>query len=90
MALFYFVFESKFQLKAPWGACIRMGDLAEGFLHYNFGGGGEAYIWKGLYMQRLIFGILWYLKRTAYFQTRSIPASLPVGSTFAVLGENIA
>ena len=40
MALFYFVFESKFQLKAPWGVCIRMGDLAEGFLHYNFGGGG--------------------------------------------------
>ena len=37
-ALFYFVFEGKFQVQAPQGAYIRRGDLTEGFLRYNFGG----------------------------------------------------
>ena len=37
-ALFYFVFEGKFQEQAPRGAYIRRGDLMEGFLHYDFGG----------------------------------------------------
>ena len=37
-ALFYFVFEGKFQVQAPQGAYIRMGDLTEGFLRYDFGG----------------------------------------------------
>ena len=37
-ALFYFVFEGKFQVQAPRGAFIRRGDLTEGFLHYDFGG----------------------------------------------------
>ena len=37
-ALFYFVFEGKFQVQAPWGAYIRRGDLTEGFLRYDFGG----------------------------------------------------
>ena len=36
--LFYFVFEDKFQVQAPRGACIRRGDLTEGFLRYDFGG----------------------------------------------------
>ena len=50
-ALFYFVFEGKFQVQAPRGAYIRRGDLTEGVLHYDFGG---AYIWRGLYMEGLI------------------------------------
>ena len=54
-ALFYFVFEGKFQVQAPprggGGAYIWRGDLAEGFW--------GAYIWRGLYMEGLIFGILW-------------------------------
>ena len=37
-ALFYFGFEGKFQVQAPWGAYIRRGDLTEGFLRYDFGG----------------------------------------------------
>ena len=57
-ALFYFVFEGKFQVQAPRGAYIRRGDLTEGFLRYEFGG---AYIWRGFYMEGLIFGILRYM-----------------------------
>ena len=45
-ALFFFVFEGKFQVQAPPGAYIRRGDLTEGFLRYDFGG--------------LFFGILRY------------------------------
>ena len=33
----------------PTGACIRRGDLTEGFLRYEFGGGlifGGAYTWR--------------------------------------------
>ena len=37
-ALFYFVFESNFQVQAPRGAYIWRGNLTEGFLHYEFGG----------------------------------------------------
>ena len=37
-ALFYFVFEGKFQVQAPRGAYIRRGDLTGGFLRYEFGG----------------------------------------------------
>ena len=37
-ALFYFVFEGKFQVQAPRGAYIRRGDLTEGFLRYDVGG----------------------------------------------------
>ena len=39
---------------------IWRGDLTEGFLLYEFGLGAGAYIWRGLYMDRLIFGILRY------------------------------
>ena len=57
-ALFYFVFESKFQVQAPRGAYIQRGDLTEGFLRYDSGGRifRGAYTWKGL-----IFGILRYV-----------------------------
>ena len=41
-ALFFFVFEGKFQVQAPrgggGGAYIRRGDLTEGFLRCDFGG----------------------------------------------------
>ena len=37
---------------------ICRGDLTEGFLRYEVGG---AYIWRGLYMEGLIFGILRYV-----------------------------
>ena len=37
-ALFYFVFEGKFQVEAPREAYIRRGDLTESFSRYDFGG----------------------------------------------------
>ena len=37
-ALFYFVFESNFQVQAPRGAFIWRSDLTEGFWRYEFGG----------------------------------------------------
>ena len=47
-ALFYFVFEGKFQVQAPRGAFIQRGDLMEGFFHCDFGEliFGRAFIWK--------------------------------------------
>ena len=52
------------EYKPSAGAYIRRGDLTEGFLR----GGGEAYIWRGLYKEGLILGILRYLLwRTAKF-----------------------
>ena len=52
-ALFYFVFEGKFQIQAPRGAYIRRGNLTDGFLSYDFGGlvFGGAYTWRGLFSE---------------------------------------
>ena len=52
-ALFYFVFEGKFQVQAPRRAYIRRGDLTEGFLHYDSGGltFGGAYTWSSLFLE---------------------------------------
>ena len=52
-ALFYFVFEGKFQVQAPQGAYIPRGDLTEGFLRYHFGGLilGGAHTWRGLFSE---------------------------------------
>ena len=54
-ALFYFVFEGKFQVQAPLGAYIRRGDLTEGFLRYDLGGlifgGGGGLIHGGAYFR---------------------------------------
>ena len=48
-ALFYFVFEGNFPSTSPEGG--------------GGGGGGRgAYIWRGLYMERITFGILRYTK----------------------------
>ena len=62
-ALFYFVFEGNFRVQASAGAYIRRGDLTEGFFALPVWG---AYIWRGLNMDGLIFGILRYLER-AFF-----------------------
>ena len=49
-ALFYFVFESNFQVQPQGGGggYIWRGNLTEGFLHYEFGAliFGGAYFWK--------------------------------------------
>ena len=57
-ALFYFVFEGNFPSTSPRGAYIWRGDLTEGFLCYRFG---------GLYLEGLIFGILWVYYSYSYF-----------------------
>ena len=57
-ALLYFVFEGNFPSTSPRGAYIWRGNLTEGVLCYRFG--GLIYIWRGLYMEELIFGILQY------------------------------
>ena len=53
-ALFYFVFESNFQVQAPGGLHLE-GRFNGGFFALRVLG---AYIWRGLYMERLIFRIL--------------------------------
>ena len=51
LALFYFVFEGNFPSTSPGG------EKTEGVLRYRFG--GLILFWRGLYMEGLIFGILW-------------------------------
>ena len=52
-ALFYFVFEGKFQVQAAPRAYIRRGDLTEGFLRYDLRGliFGGAYTWRVLFSE---------------------------------------
>ena len=54
-ALFYFEFEGNLRVQVP-GACVWKGDLSQGFLCYEFG---------GLYLEGLIFGILWCFEKQA-------------------------
>ena len=54
---FYFEFEGNFPSSSPRGAYIWRGDLTEGFFALPVWG---ACIWRGLYMEGLIFGILRY------------------------------
>ena len=49
--LFYFVFEGNFQVQVPGGLIY----FNRGFLALRVWG---AYIWRCLYLERLIFGIL--------------------------------
>ena len=51
-----FVFEGNFQAQAPGGAYTQRGVFVEGFSITSFG----ALIWRGLYMEGLILGILRY------------------------------
>ena len=60
-ALFYFVFEGNIPSTIPRGPYIWRGDLTDAFFALPVGG---AYIWRGLYMEGLIFGILRYLSIT--------------------------
>ena len=56
-ALFYLVFEGNFQVQAPGGLYLE-GRFNGGFFVLRV---WEAYIWRGLYMEGLIFGILRYI-----------------------------
>ena len=56
-ALFYFVFESNFPSTSPRGGLYLEGRFNGGFFALRVWG---AYIWRGLCMEGLIFGILGY------------------------------
>ena len=56
--LFYFVFEGNFPSRAASRDLYLEGRINGGFFALPFWG---AYIWRGLYMEGLIFGILRYL-----------------------------
>ena len=56
-ALFYFVVEGNFQVQAPGGGLYSEGRFNGGFFALRVGG---VYIWRGLNMEGLIFGILRY------------------------------
>ena len=60
-ALFYFVFEGNFPSTSPWGAysLFGAGQFNGGFFRVILV--REAYIWRGLYMEGLIFGMLRYI-----------------------------
>ena len=59
-ALFYFVFEGNFPSTSPPGAYIILeGRFNGGFFASSVWG---AYIWRGFYMEGLIFRILRYFK----------------------------
>ena len=62
-ALFYFVFDGKFQVQGPRGAYIRRGDLTEGVLRYEFGG--------LIYLEGLIHG-------GAYFRNFTVSSCILV------------
>ena len=57
IALFYSVFEGNFQVQAP-GGLYSEGRFNRGFFALRVWG---AYIWRGLCMKRLTFGILRYI-----------------------------
>ena len=57
-ALFYVVFEDKFQVQALRGGLYSEGRFNGGFCALRF---CRAYIWRGLYMEGHIFGIQRYL-----------------------------
>ena len=54
-ALFYFAFEGNFPSTSTWGAYIWRGDLTEGIL--------ELPAWGLIFLERLIFGFLWYIAK---------------------------
>ena len=56
-ALCYFVFEGNFPSTSPLGDLYLEGQFNRGFFVLRVWG---AYIWRGLYMEGLIFGILRY------------------------------
>ena len=74
-ALFYFVFEGNFPSTSPRGAYILGGDLTpQGFFALSLWG---AYIWKGLYMEELMFGIFRVCRSKARFHAMQLHPAPP-------------
>ena len=66
-AMFYIVFEGNFPSTSPRGGLYLEGRFNEGFFALPVWG---AYIWRGLYTEGLIFGILRYFE-SSYFTPTS-------------------
>ena len=74
-ALFYFVFDGNFPSRSPpggGGGLYLEGRFNRGFFALRISG---AYIWRGLYMERLIFGNLRYFKTLRNGQAPGIEPS---------------
>ena len=85
-ALFYFVFDGKFQVQAPRG---RRDDLTSGFLGYHFGGliFGGAYTWMGLFSE--FYGTM-KLSRVSFFgEYAKKKLSSQIASSFSNLKVSI-
>ena len=63
-ALFYFVFKGNFQVQAPPGDLYLEGRFKGGFSALRVWG---AYIWRGLYVEGLIFGFYGSLQNQYLF-----------------------
>ena len=87
-ALFYFVFEGKFQVPAPRGSYIQKGDLRKGFLRYDFGGllFGGAYTWRGLFSE--FYGYLKVVMKPIKWNTTAFITH--VTSIYAILQQKRA
>ena len=57
LASFYFAFEGNFPSTSPRGGLYLEGQFNGGFFALLVWG---AYIWRGLYIEGLMFGIVWY------------------------------
>ena len=85
-ALFYFVFEGKFQVQALRGAYIRRGNLTEGFLPHDFGGliFGGAFTSRGLFSEfygtsKCDDGYI-FVKRGRLIDRKLVPYVIPVSN----------
>ena len=74
-ALFYFVFEGNFPSTSPWGTYIWRGDLTESFCVTGL---------EGLYMEELIFRILWYFERGSMSEQKIIRGYCTLARKFYV------
>ena len=72
-ALFYFVSEGNFPSTSPQGGLYLEGRFNGRFFALPVWG---AYIWRGLYMEGLIFGILRYASHNNYFPGITIPGNI--------------
>ena len=82
--MFYFVFEGNFQVQAPQGAYHLEGRFNGGFFALRVWG---AYIWRDLYMEGLILGILRYVKKTPKLLGLLSPQGLNLTLNFTRLNE---
>ena len=60
LALFYFAFEGNFPSTSPRGGLYLEGQFNGGFFALLVWGAYIKFFWRGLYIEGLMFGIVWY------------------------------